>query len=175
MKYFNIIPLIGSIAIANIKSIGSLLTAIFSFSTFKENESYLKSYIKSKEWDIPYFTIQEDKKDYDKTFDEIKNQFQNWTDVDFVSTVCPCAGMSTLNTSRGEYSKGSNAPQNQWIYKTIDAVLNNIKPKVFWGENAPALFNIEKEDLAIKMNELAKKFGYSFLVLKTNTQLHGIP
>jgi len=176
MKYFNIIPLVGGMTIANIKATNTLPTAIFSFTNFERNEKYLKKYFSDKNYDIPYYIIPAKKEEYDNFFKEFLDKnpkfFEN---TDFVSTVCPCSGLSMLNVSSGDYSRGSNAPQNEWIYKTIDIALNYIRPKVLWGENAPLLFNIKKENIGLKLNELAEKYGYRFLIIKTNTELHGIP
>ena len=58
--------------------------------------------------------------------------------VDYINAVCPCAGLSTLNTSK---ARGSDNAQNEWMIKSAEYVFGKIKPKVLWGENAPALFS----------------------------------
>jgi len=45
--------------------------------------------------------------------------------VDFVSSVCPCAGLSLLNYSGNSESgnkRGSDASQNEWLYKSTEFV-----------------------------------------------------
>ena len=58
--------------------------------------------------------------------------------MDYVNAVCPCAGLSTLNRSK---LRGSDNAANEWMIKSGEYVLGRIKPKVFWGENAPGLFS----------------------------------
>ena len=61
--------------------------------------------------------------------------------VDYINGVCPCAGLSMLNTSKTSgISRGSDAEMNKWMFQSAEYVLGRIKPKVFWGENAPGLF-----------------------------------
>ena len=43
------------------------------------------------------------------------------------------------------------------------------------GENAPALFTAAGEKVVFKLKQIADKFGYSFTLLKTNSELHGLP
>ena len=40
----------------------------------------------------------------------------------------------------GAKSRGSDAVQNVWMINSANFVLTKIRPKVFWGENAPGLF-----------------------------------
>ena len=63
--------------------------------------------------------------------------------VDIVGALPPCAGLSQLNTSTNADSgsaRGGDAVQNEWMYKSSRFVLEHVKPKVLWGENAPNLF-----------------------------------
>ena len=57
--------------------------------------------------------------------------------VDYINSVCPCAGLSMLNRSKG---RGSDAEANKWMFKSAKYVLERVRPKVMWGENAPMLF-----------------------------------
>ena len=57
--------------------------------------------------------------------------------VEYVNSVPPCAGLSMLNRSQG---RGADAPMNDWLYLSATYVLKNIRPKCYWGENAPGLF-----------------------------------
>ena len=50
----------------------------------------------------------------------------------------------------------------------------HIIPKVYWGENAPALYQ-GAEELVDRLVVIAKAFGYSFSMVKTDSQLHGLP
>ena len=70
--------------------------------------------------EVPYFDI-------DQGIDLQNERFQN---IDFVASVCPCAGLSMLNTSKGKKGRSADAAQNMWMYKSSEFVLANIKPKV---------------------------------------------
>ena len=61
------------------------------------------------------------------------------------------------------------------MFESSDFVLSNIRPKVLWGENAPGLFTSVGEQVLVGLRELGRRHGYSFSVVKTNTELHGIP
>ena len=60
------------------------------------------------------------------------------------------------------------------MLKSAEFTLSVIKPKVLWGENAPGLFD-SAQSLVEKMKEIGTKLGYSFSMIKTNTELHGLP
>ena len=97
-------------------------------------------------------------------------------EVDFINSVCPCAGLSMLNTSvKGPSGRGSDAQQNQWMLRSAEFVFQNIRPKVLWGENAPGLFLALGEEMIPKLRGLGAQYGYSFSMVKTNTLLHGLP
>ena len=48
-------------------------------------------------------------------------------EIDFINSVCPCAGLSMLNTSKGKKGRSADAAQNMWMYKSSEFVLANIK------------------------------------------------
>lgn len=114
--------------------------------------------------DVPYYVIDKDQL-------PPKEDFEN---IDFVMTVCPCGGMSTLNTSKGIY-KGVDAPQNNLMYRSAEFVLEHIKPTVYFGENAQALFTERGKKITAKLWHIAKKYGYSFSLYKTDLLEHRIP
>ena len=96
---------------------------------------------------------------------EIPNQTFN--EVDYVNSVCPCAGLSQLNSARGTAaSRGSGATQNKWMYDSSEYILENVKPKVLWGENAPGLFTKMGEGVVERLKEIGRKYGYSFSLNK---------
>eukprot|EP00092_Neocalanus_flemingeri_P029081 GFUD01031568.1.p1 GENE.GFUD01031568.1~~GFUD01031568.1.p1 ORF type:complete len:712 (-),score=175.54 GFUD01031568.1:182-2119(-) len=97
-------------------------------------------------------------------------------EIDFVNSVCPCAGLSMLNVCRkGQTARGSDAVQNDWMLKSAEFVLSYIKPKVLWGENAPGLFDNPGKELVEKLKVIAHNQNYSFSLVKTNSELHGLP
>jgi len=161
LTWATIIPLIGGSAIGCSQSAGNLPAFHLSYTPFSNNEAHLDRY-----WpEVPKYHL-----DKDPTM-----AFQG---IDYVNSVCPCAGLSMLNTSRaddGGVARGSNNEHNKWMFDTSEYVLDKIKPKVFWGENAPGLFNDLGKGVVDGLIEVGKRHGYSFSIIKTNSELHGLP
>lgn len=158
VKYAGIVPLIGGMMFGAEKATGKKPEYILSYPAFKANDSMLLDYWK----DVPYYEIEPESNTVDHKLRE----------VDFVSALCPCAGLSQLNNGK---NRGANATQNDWMYKTAEFVLEGMRPKVFWGENAPGLYGPTGEPVAEKLRNIGEKNGYSMSLLKTTTMLHGIP
>lgn len=166
-KYGTIVPLIGGMTIANKKATGDDPSFILSYPVFAGNDSHCVNYFA----DAPYLVIEPE----ENTLPEVDNAlFEN---VDFMSAVCPCAGLSMLNsnTNGSTKARGGDAAQNEWMYKSARFVLEKVQPKVFWGENAPGLYSAMGEKVVENLRAIGKEFGYSFSMIKTDTYLHGIP
>lgn len=160
MKYINFIPLIGGMAIANEKAVGHKPEFILSYDVFQKNESNLKNYWPDVDWHI-----------IDSETNELKKEIElDYSDIDFVSSVCPYAGMSMMSSSHS-----ADNETNMWLYKAADYILGKIKPKVYFGENAQGLYSDSNEKVLNKLRDCGKFYGYSFTIYKTDTQLHGIP
>ena len=158
MKHETVIPLIGGVAIASENVFGTPPSRIYSYNDFTPNDSHLIEYYKKRNLNVPYTLL-----DNNTTVKPSKN-------VDVVSTVCPCAGLSTLSpTSRAD------SPTNDWMIRTADYVLNEISPQVFWGENAPTLAGDRGKIVRKKLTDIASKNGYTFMVYKTKSLDHGLP
>lgn len=160
IRFASIVPLIGGFTIGNSMATGNKPTALFTYDGFQANESHLRNY-----WpDVPYINL--DQSDQSSVVDRL----------DFVSTTCPCAGLSMLNYSKdGGKSRGSSAAQNEWMYRSAKYVLGELKPRVFFGENAPGLFGEIGKGVVEKLFEIAQDYGYSMSLMKTSTAKHGIP
>lgn len=159
LKWGAILPLIGGFAIGNEMATGNKPEALFTYNGFQANESHLRAY-----WpEVPYLNLDEGNPTVDR--------------LDFVSSTCPCAGLSMLNYSKGDgaKSRGSDAAQNEWMYKSAKYVLGELKPRVFFGENAPGLFGEIGKGVVEKLFEIAQEHGYSMSLMKTTTSKHGIP
>jgi len=156
IKYASVVPLIGGMTIGNKLAFGGDPEFFASYSAFADNEKLLYNYMP----EVPRYDIEAD------DLSEI------YGSVDVISAVCPCAGLSMMNASA---SRGADAPQNQWMFKTADFVLENLRPQVFFGENAPGLYTNLGREVAEKLYEAGKRNGYSFSLIRTNTALHGIP
>lgn len=156
-----IIPLIGGQTMAGKVVTGDDPDFLLTFSPFAGkggNEDNVRAYFPN----VPY---------------EILDQGGNMDagkDADFISALCPCAGLSTLGTGSPEARDAANS----WMYKSTEHVLGHLKPKVFWGENAPALYSeSSSKALAVrqKLEAIASKHGYTMSYYFTSTNLHGVP
>lgn len=159
LKWASIVPLIGGFSIGNSMATGNKPVALFTYDGFQSNESHLRAY-----WpEVPYLNLDHENPTMDR--------------LDFVSTTCPCAGLSMLNYSKngGGKSRGSDAAQNEWMYRSAKYVLGELKPRVFFGENAPGLFGEIGKGVVEKLFEIAQDYGYSMSLMKTSTVKHGIP
>lgn len=159
MKYICFVPLIGGMAIANYNATCKKPECVLSYDVFSKNESNLKNYWK----DVKWYVVDSETNSLNENLD--------FLNIDFVSSVCPCAGMSNLNTA----TKGADNATNNWLYKVAEFTLKNIKPKVYWGENAPGLYSEQNEKVLNTLRSYAKQYNYGFTIYKTNTSLHGIP
>lgn len=158
VTYAGIVPLIGGMMFGAEKATGKKPEYILSYPAFGGNDGMLLDYWK----DVPYHVLDPD----------TNTTEANLSKVDFVSALCPCAGLSQLNNGK---KRGADAPQNDWMYKTAEFVMETMQPKVFWGENAPGLFGPVGAPVAEKLRIIGEKNGYSMSLLKTTTMLHGVP
>lgn len=101
---------------------------------------------------------------------------QNCHDIDVVSAVPICSGLSSANTvndkSKGT-QRGANAQQNNNMYGVAKMTFERIKPKVFIFENAPGLFTNTGKPVRDKLRDMGKEYGYTVTWVKTNTNKHG--
>ena len=151
--YASIVPLIGGETIAMQNSFQKKPEYILSYEPFKENDNHLVEYYKRE---VPYYVLGNDRS-------------YNLPSVDVVNTVCPCAGLSSLNTSAS-----SDAAANDWMLTSADYVLGTLQPKVFWGENAPRLASKMGRPVVENLRAIGRKYGYAFSLYKTKSLLHGL-
>jgi site-specific DNA-cytosine methylase len=160
MKHASIIPLIGGISLASDEVYGTKPKWIASYDVFGENDSHLLNHYEFKNHNVPYYVLDNNER---KPTSKLES-------VDVVSTVCPCAGLSTMS-----HHSGADNPTNDWMAVTAKYVLENIKPKVFWGENAPTFAGDTGKKIRDKIFEIGKKNGYTMTIYKTKSLLHGLP
>tara|TARA_Y100000389_G_scaffold189646_1_gene213638 strand:+ start:994 stop:2190 length:1197 start_codon:yes stop_codon:yes gene_type:complete len=153
MNYASIVPLIGGETIAMQNVFKKKPEYILSYDVFKANDNHLVEYYKGE---VPYHLLGD-------------NRSYNLPSVDVINTVCPCAGLSSLNTSAS-----SDAAANDWMSTSANYVLGTLKPKVFWGENAPRLASKMGEPVVEGLREIGKRNGYTFSLYKTKSLLHGL-
>jgi site-specific DNA-cytosine methylase len=152
MKHATIVPLIGGETLGSEKAFGSRPEWLASYKPFTSNDKHLINYYKNE---VPYHLI--DDGEYPKT------------KVDVISTVCPCAGLSQLSHGFGDHNQN-----NKWIIETAKYVLRDLKPEVFWGENAPGFAGKIGENIRNQVRQIGLENGYSMTVYRTRSILHGV-
>lgn len=156
MRHAGIVPLIGGLSVAATKTTGTQPEFFLSYSAFAENEINVKHNFP----DVPHYVME------DGVFDPGQHQ-----GLDFVHAVCPCAGLSML----GSGSKERRDQMNYWLFESAKFVTSKLRPRAFWGENAPGLYTSMGREVREQLREIGRQNGYSFSVYLTNTMLHGIP
>jgi site-specific DNA-cytosine methylase len=158
ITYAPIIPLIGGEPLGAMNSLsGQLPEYVLSYSPFAANDKHYIKYLREKKgWDGEYVFIDENTSYKPKA-------------VDVVMSTCPCAGLSALSTT-----SGGDSAVNDWMFKTASYVLEVIKPKVFWGENAPRLYSLMGRTVADKLYKIAAANGYTLTIYATESRLHGL-
>ena len=167
IKWGVAVPLIGGMAVANKAATGEDPSFILSYEAFGGNDAHCVNRFS----ETPYLLADPDTNE----LGDIESAL--FDEVDFVSAVCPCAGLSMLNSSTtgSNKARGGDAAQNDWMYKSARLVLGTVKPRVFWGENAPGLYSAMGIKVVENLQAIAKEYGYSFSLVKTDTFVHGIP
>ena len=153
MKYASIVPLIGGETIAMENVFGKRPEYMLSYDGFQNNDQHIVEHYNNE---VPYHIMD-------------PNVIELFEQVDVVNAVCPCAGLSSLSPSAG-----SDNAANDWMSISANYVLEHMKPKVFWGENAPRLASKMGEPVVAKLRSIAKKNGYTFSIFKTKSLLHGL-
>jgi len=159
MRHATIVPLIGGNSIAGKKITGVDPEFFLSYKPFAENEKNVKAYFPN----VPHYLLDDPNQG---GFDE--NQHQG---MDFVQALCPCAGLSLLSAGSEEQRDGMNS----WMINSAKFITGKLKPKVFFGENAPALYSNSGARVRSQFREIARENGYSFSIYCTNTMFHGVP
>lgn len=151
IKHASIVPLIGGETLGQMQAFGSRPDYLLSYTPFSNNDSHLVNYLK----DVPYILLDQGGK------------HPHYVDV--VNAVCPCAGLSSLSPSAN-----ADASVNDWMTTTAKYVLEEMKPQVFWGENAPRFAGEMGKPIVAKLMDIAKQQGYTMSIYRTKSQLHGL-
>jgi len=158
MKHASVVPLIGGLTVAATKATGVDPEFFISYPIFAKHEQNIKNYFPA----VPHYLFDNDP----STTDSLKN-----ANIDFMHAVCPCAGLSMLANSSPEH----RSAMNYWLLNSAQQIMSEIRPRVFWGENAPGLYTSMGKDVRKSLYEIAQHNGYSFSIYLTNTNIHGIP
>ena len=159
ITYGSIVPLIGGENFGIMKTMNEQMPEwVLSYTDFAKNDAHFINHLRKKGWSGNYVHLNEE-----------GNEDHRAGYVDVVNTVCPCAGLSSLSVS-----SSADSSVNEWMYTTAEYVLGTVKPKVFWGENAPRLFTKAGEKVANKLHEIGKEHGYTLNLYYTESRLHGL-
>lgn len=61
------------------------------------------------------------------------------------------------------------------MHRTASYIFEEVKPRVFWGENAPAFASNSGKQIRDRIYNLGRKHGYTMTVYRTKSLLHGLP
>lgn len=152
MKHAAIVPLIGGLPLGQERAFGNKPDYLLSYSPFSNNDSHLVNHYKN----VPYILLDQGGKHPHA--------------VDVVGATCPCAGLSSLSPSAS-----ADSSVNDWMTTTAKYVLEEMKPKVFWGENAPRFAGEMGKPIVNKLHAIGRENGYTMSIYRTKSLLHGVP
>jgi len=155
-----VVPLIGGELLGQMDALdGKLPEVIMSYTPFGANESHMIDYMRNKRGYEGEYIMLDETPDYKPE-----------KHINVVSSVCPCAGLSSL-------SRSSNADSavNEWLYTSAEYVLGTVQPDVFWGENAPRLYSDSGKPVVDKLKAIGERYGYSLSLYSTKSTHHGNP
>ena len=153
MRHAHIVPLVGGSVIGTKMAIGTDPEYIASWDAFAKNDAYCLQHFKN----VPFFNL------------DIK--MPKVGKVNIMTCVPPCSGLSTATPST---ARGCQAPQNEHMLRVADFGMEK-KTDVIIIENAPALYGRGGEEFANRFLRPINKHGYSMMLMKTSTILHGLP
>lgn len=159
MKHGTIVPLIGGLSVAASKVTKTDPAFFLSYSVFRENERNVTNYFSN----TPRYELDSP--------DRGGFNLSEHQDVDFIQALCPCAGLSLLSSGDQDHRD----KMNYWMLESARFVAEEVRPKVFWGENASALYTNSGKRVRDQLRATAERNGYSFSIYHTNTMYHGIP
>ncbi len=153
IKHADIIPLIGGMTLGSEKAFGTRPDYMVSWEPFWGNDRHIVNHY---EGEVPYLVLDKGDRPSHR--------------VDVVSSTCPCAGLSMLSQGYGEHN-----PANAWMPKTARYVLEEMRPEVYWGENAPAFAGSIGKPIRDELYKIGRENGYSMTVYRTKSLFHGVP
>lgn len=152
IKHASIIPLIGGETLGSERAFGSKPEYFMSYEAFWSNDRHIVNHY----GDVPYHVLDKNEKPSVK--------------VDVVGSVCPCAGLSMMSQGYGDDNQN-----NRWLLETTKYVLEDVRPRVLWGENAPGFAGKIGKNIREQMYKIGRDAGYTMTVYRTKSLLHGVP
>ena len=170
MKWASIIPLIGGETLGCYNVFKTFPEYILSYEAFKENDKHLIKYLKDKGWKGKYYLLDLKDNSSNNMADFLFENKNSYDNIDVINAVPPCAGLSSLSNK-----SNSDNEINEWMYTSASFVLNSIKPKIYFGENAWYLATDKGRGVADTLYNFATNNGYSLLIFQTETRFLGNP
>lgn len=153
IKHATIIPLIGGETLGSERAFGSRPEYFMSYEPFWGNDRHIVNHYDNE---VPYYVLDKNQTPHSK--------------VDVVGSVCPCAGLSMMSHGFGDHNEN-----NKWLIETSKYILGDLKPQVYWGENAPGFAGKIGENIRNTMYRVGRDNGYTMTVYRTRSLLHGVP
>lgn len=153
IKHATIIPLIGGETLGSERAFGNRPEYFVSFDGFWNNDRHIVNHYNNE---VPYYNLSKGEKPHSR--------------VDVVGSVCPCAGLSMMHHNYGDHNEN-----NRWLIESTKYVLEEMKPEVYWGENAPGFAGKIGKNIREQMRKIGQENGYSMTVYRTKSLLHGVP
>lgn len=151
-KHASIIPLIGGETIGSEQAYGTRPEYLLSYTPFQNHDQHIINWYDKE---VPYYLI-----------DKGENAPYK---VDIIASVCPCAGLSQLSHGYGDSNRN-----NDWLITSAKYVLGELKPKVYWGENAPGLAGTIGTNIRESIRSIGEQNGYTMSLYRTKSLLHGL-
>jgi len=173
IRWIALQPLLGGMSIGAEKAFGTPPAMILNYDGVANTSAYVHYMNNVRKLNIPYYEFEGDIYSNSKTFKNNANP--DFNDIDVVSAVPICSGLSTanaVNDKTKENARGANAKQNNNMLNCTEFTLGVIKPKCYIFENAPGLFTNAGKGVRDKLDAMAKRYGYSVTYVKTNTCYH---
>ena len=148
------IPLVGGFPLGVEKYTGKKPDWISTYPGFSYHDSHYINHLQKNGWSGDIY--------------DMSKESSVGSRPDVVISVCPCAGLSSLSVS-----SGSDKEHNDWMIKSSDWVLENSRPEILIGENAPRLASASGEGVKNRLLEIARKHGYGLSLYKTKSEHHG--
>jgi site-specific DNA-cytosine methylase len=135
------------------KSFGERPSYLMSYKPFYSNDRHILNHYDNE---VPYHVLDDGQTPNNK--------------VEVISSVCPCAGLSQLSHGFGDHNEN-----NKWMVTTTKYVLEDLKPSVLYGENAPGFAGKIGQTVREQLRAIAAEAGYTMSVYRTKSLFHGIP
>jgi site-specific DNA-cytosine methylase len=141
-----LVPLIGGFPVGIESAFGTAPEAIYSFPGIGNDEHYVnyqQNTLGRK--DVKFVTFPPE----DTSFIQ---------KINLIVCTPPCAGLSSLNTSKNPLKQGHTGEQNQAMYDCLKSAITKFDADMIAIENAPALATKKGVIVADKLRAIAKEY-----------------